>query len=201
MARPRKEVSEHTRSRVLEAADALLHLHGYIGVSMDAIAAHISIRKASLYHHFPDGKDQIMLEIGERLVATYSTGFQNAIGTGRTTRERLEIMATFTFDDTNQSGKVLRDTMRFMLPQHRQRLEQLFFTQIFAKVHEVIETAMTNQELRVHDTRFSAFSFLSLLSEMNAPEHRTTWPDLPQRVTDLLLGGLLTENSRQTSPN
>jgi AcrR family transcriptional regulator len=189
MARPRKTTTEDTRSRAIEAADALLHQHGYLGVSMEAIAEQVGVRKASLYHHFPAGKDQIMLEIGERLIEFNANGFQNAL-TSRTVRERLEAMAAFIFQDTNRTNNTLIETMRFMPAEHQQRIGTLFYQQMFAKVHEVFETGSRNGELRPHDTRFSTFAFLSLLSEMNRTEHQMTWPDLPQRVTDMLLIGL-----------
>jgi AcrR family transcriptional regulator len=192
MARPKKSNSDptNTRSRVIEAADALLHQHGYMGVSMDAIAERIGIRKASLYYHFPDGKDQIVLEIAERLIQFDAQGFEEAIQTEQTARARLEAMARFIFKDTRQTNLVLRDSSRFMPQEHQQKIAQLFFSQMFPKVQSVFETGIKNAELRPHDTRFATFSFLSLLSEMNAPEHQTAWNDLPTQITDLLLNGL-----------
>jgi AcrR family transcriptional regulator len=180
MARPRKTTSEDTRTRAIEAADALLHQHGYLGVSMEAIAKQVGVRKASLYHHFPAGKDQIMLEIGERLIEFNANGFQNAL-TGRTVRERLEAMAAFIFQDTNRTNNTLIETMRFMPEEHQQRIGTLFYQQMFAKVHEVFEAGTRDGELRQHDTRLSAHAFLSLLSEMNRTEHQ---------MTDMLLIGL-----------
>jgi AcrR family transcriptional regulator len=201
MARPKKLDTDptSTRSRVIEAADALLHQHGYMGVSMEAIAERIGIRKASLYHHFPDGKDQIVLEIGERLVQFDAAGFQTALETHSTVRERLKAMAAFIFKDTRQTNLVLRDAIRFMPAAHQQRLGDLFFIEMFSKVQSVFEAGVQSTELRPHDTRFAAFSFMSLLSEMNAPEHQATWPDLPARVTDLLLSGLTTSAGPQRS--
>jgi AcrR family transcriptional regulator len=198
MARPKKSDSDptSTRSRVLEAADALLHQHGYMGVSMDAIAQHIGIRKASLYHHFPDGKDQIVLEIAQRLIEFDARGFQDAVQDQPTVRARLEAMARFIFRDTRQTNLILRDATRFMPEAHQQRIGQLFFSEMFSKVQSVFEDGVKNAELRPHDTRFAAFSFMSLLSEMNAPEHQALWQDLPARVTDLLLNGLAVSSQR-----
>ena len=194
MPRPKKHQTEDTRARAIEAADALLHQHGYHGVSMDAIAEQVGIRKASLYHHFPDGKDQIMLSIGERLIKFDAQGFQNALETAKTVRERLEAMAAFIFRDKRQTNRILRDTLRFMPLEHQQILGSGFFGQIFAKAHEVFETGIATGELRPHDTRFSTFAFLSLLSEMNAADHQKTWSDLPARVTNVLLNGLSAQN-------
>ena len=195
MANVRKSKSETTKSRIIEAADALLHQYGYLGASMDAIAAQIGIRKASLYHHFPDGKDQIMLEIGERLIQYDRQGFQNALESGGTARERLEAMASFSLEDTRQTNRVLRDAMRFMPDEHQRHLGAQFFSAIFDPVQATLEAGIASGELRAHDTRFGAFSFLSLLSEMNDPPQRATWNDLPRQIVNLLIDGLKRHDS------
>jgi AcrR family transcriptional regulator len=201
MARPKKphSGSTSTRSRVLEAADALLHQHGYMGVSMEAIAEQIGIRKASLYHHFPEGKDQIVLEIAERLIDFDARGFEEAVQNESSVRARLEAMARFIFKDTRQTNLILRDSSRFMPKAHQQRIGQLFFTEMFPKVQAVFEAGIENAELRPHDTRFATFAFLSLLSEMNAPEHQTAWHDLPSQITDLLLNSLVVQQKPRRS--
>jgi AcrR family transcriptional regulator len=190
MPRPPKHQTENTRARALDAADTLLHEHGYLGVSMDSIADRIGIRKASLYYHFPDGKDQIMLEIANKHIGLNKDGFQDALNASKTVRERLEAMAVFIFKDTRRTHRVLEDTIRFLSLEHQQTLGAGFFDHIFGNVHHVFETGIKTGELKLHDTRFSTFAFLSLLSEMNAPAHQQSWSDLPARVTSILLNGL-----------
>jgi AcrR family transcriptional regulator len=190
MPRPPKHQTENTRARALDAADNLLHEHGYLGVSMDSIADQIGIRKASLYHHFPEGKDQIMLEIANKHIGLNKDGFQNAFDAGNTVRERLEAIAEFVFQNARQTHRVLRDTMHFLPLEHQKTLGAGFYNHIFGKTHQVFEIGITTGELRPHDTRFSTFAFLSLLSEMNVAEHQKTWLDLASRVTSILLDGL-----------
>jgi AcrR family transcriptional regulator len=190
MPRPPKHQTENTRARALDAADTLLHEHGYLGVSMDSIADQIGIRKASLYHHFPEGKDQIMLEIANKHIGLNKDGFQNAFDAGNTVRERLEAIAEFVFQNARQTHRVLRDTMHFLPLEHQKTLGAGFYNHIFGKTHQVFEIGITTGELRPHDTRFSTFAFLSLLSEMNVVEHQKTWLDLASRVTSILLDGL-----------
>jgi AcrR family transcriptional regulator len=189
VARPR---TDDTRNRAIEAADALLHERGYMGVSMDDIAKQIGIRKASLYHHFPDGKDQIVMALGERLIEFDARGLEAALQHANV-RDRLEAMARFIFQDTRQTNAVLRDAVRFMATEHQRRIAALFFNRMFAPVQAAFEAGISSSELKPHDTRFATFSFLSLLSEMNAPEHQAAFSNLPNRVTALLLEGLQTE--------
>lgn len=199
MPRPPKQQSEHTRARALRAADALLHEHGYLGVSMDSIADQVGIRKASLYHHFPHGKDQIMLEIGEHWLDKFKHGFQSAFQAGSTVRERLEAIAAFVFQDTRQTNRVLQNTIPHLPLEHQQTLGAGFYLHIFGMTHKVFEIGVKTGELKPHDTRFSSFAFLSLLSELGAPEHQATWLDLPSRVTSILLDGLKADTKKEQS--
>jgi AcrR family transcriptional regulator len=197
MPRPKKSQTQNTRARALDAADALLHEHGYLGVSMDSIADQIGIRKASLYHHFPEGKDQIMLEIANKHIELNKLGLQDALNIKKTVRKRLKAMAIFIFKDTRRTHRVLQDTIQFLSLEHQQTLGAGFFNHIFGNVHQVFETGVKTGELKPHDTRFSTFVFLSLLSEMNAPAHQQTWSDLPARVTSILLDGLETDTLKE----
>ena len=190
MGRPKQLHPDNTRSRAVKAADVLLHQHGYMGVSMEHIAKHTGIRKASLYHHFPDGKDQIVLEIAERMIEFDAQGFQAAFEAHTTVRQRLEAMAHFSFQDTRQTNAVLRDAARFMPADHQRRIGHLFFERLFEPVRATFSAGIASGELGPHDPHFAAFSFLSLLAEMNAPQHQAIWPDLSARVTDLVLNGL-----------
>ena len=164
---------------------------------MDAIAAQIGIRKASLYHHFPNGKDQIMLEIGEHWVDKFKHGFQNAFQAGKTVRQRLEAIAAFVFQDARQTNRVLQNTIPHLPLEHQQTLGTGCYLHIFGTTHKVFETGIETGELRSHDTRFSTFAFLSLLSEMGAADHQATWLDLASRVTGIVLNGLKADTIKE----
>jgi TetR/AcrR family transcriptional regulator, lmrAB and yxaGH operons repressor len=51
-----------TRERMLEATARLLHQRGYRGVSLNEILIESDAPRGSLYHHFPEGKDQLVQE-------------------------------------------------------------------------------------------------------------------------------------------
>jgi AcrR family transcriptional regulator len=189
MARPKKQDTENTKARALDAADTLLHQYGYLGVSMDAVAAAIGIRKASLYHHFPGGKDELMLTIAERLIEFDATGFQRSIESHQSARDQLEAMATFIFSDRRQTDRVLRDAMRFMPEEHQKSISEGFFQHLFSKVHATFERGVNRGEFRPHDTELSTWAFLGLVSELNG-ERDAARPDLASRVVGMLIDGL-----------
>lgn len=51
------------RTLLLEAALLLFRRHGYHGVGVNEILASSGISKGSLYHHFPDGKQELAVAV------------------------------------------------------------------------------------------------------------------------------------------
>jgi AcrR family transcriptional regulator len=190
MPRPKKEHAQNTRALALSTANAMLHEHGYLGVSMEEVAKSINVTKAALYHHFPEGKEQLVLEIAESEIAKDTTGIEEAIATGKTTRKRLENIATFVFTQHRQTSRILRDAMRFMPNEHQQRIYGMFYEQHYKRVLGVIQQGVKQKEFRRHDTEKSAWAFMGLLSEMNSPEPNLDKKELATFVVDLVIKGL-----------
>ncbi len=190
MPRPKKEHAQNTKALALSAANAMLHEHGYLGVSMEEVAKRINVTKAALYHHFPQGKEQLVLEIAEAEIAKDTKGIEEAIAIGKTTRKRLENIATFVFTHHRQTSRILRDAMRFMPDEHQQRIYGMFYDQHYKKVLAVIVQGVKQKEFRRHDTERSSWAFMGLLSEMNSPEPNLDKKELATFVVDLLIKGL-----------
>lgn len=53
---------EETRQRMLDSALALLRERGANGVTLDAVLAHSDAPRGSVYHHFPGGRDRLVIE-------------------------------------------------------------------------------------------------------------------------------------------
>src|SRR5215469_16619241 len=54
--------SARKRGAIIDAAAELFLRHGYLGTSMDQIAAQAAVSKPTVYNHFPD-KEQLFTEI------------------------------------------------------------------------------------------------------------------------------------------
>ncbi|MFJ9462249.1 TetR/AcrR family transcriptional regulator [Viridibacillus arvi] len=51
-----------SRERILKAATRLFHLNGYHATGLNQIIKESGAPKGSLYHHFPNGKEQLAIE-------------------------------------------------------------------------------------------------------------------------------------------
>lgn len=190
MPRPRKEDARDTRELALAAASTLLHEYGYLGVSMDAVAERVGVRKASLYHHFPDGKEQMVLELAEGAIERGAAGFTQAVQNHATARARLTAIAVSVFSDPTQTGRVVRGALRFLAQEHQDRVFGHFHRLHYLQVRQVMEDGVASGELRPHDTGRSAWAFLDLISEMGSGGETPRNADLAAWIVSLLIDGL-----------
>jgi AcrR family transcriptional regulator len=192
MARPRKENAQDTRLLALEAAHNLLHRHGYLGVSMEAVAQQIGVRKASLYYHFPEGKEQLVLEIADDANAHAAEGFARGLK-NITLRTQLLAVATYVIGQRQRTSATLRDAMRFMAEAHQQHIYKRFFEGQYVPLRAAFDAAVRRGELRAHDTERSTWAFLGLLSEMSTLEGDADGNPLAEFIVGLMLDGLSTK--------
>jgi TetR/AcrR family transcriptional regulator, lmrAB and yxaGH operons repressor len=66
-----------TKQRMLDSALLLLRERGAPGVTVDAVLAHSGAPRGSVYHHFPGGRNEIVLQ-ALRLAGDYIAGMVEA---------------------------------------------------------------------------------------------------------------------------
>jgi len=74
--------SDNTRDRLLRAAATEIARHGYRGASLREIAARAEIRAASIFHFFPEGKEQLARAMLAHIMDTIATRMTPTIGAG-----------------------------------------------------------------------------------------------------------------------
>jgi len=55
-----------TKEKILDITEELIENNGYVNVSTRTIAKEVGISVGTLYHHFPRGKMEIVIAIGEK---------------------------------------------------------------------------------------------------------------------------------------
>jgi multidrug efflux pump subunit AcrA (membrane-fusion protein)/AcrR family transcriptional regulator len=85
----RKERERREReARILQLAQGMLRESGYLGLSMDRIAAGMDYSKGTIYQHFPN-KEEIVLALANEALETRVRLFEKGAGWSGTTRERI----------------------------------------------------------------------------------------------------------------
>lgn len=68
----------------MSIAEQLFQDKGYKAVKLREIAKKMNIKQASLYYHFPKGKEQLFLEVTKRKIAKENHGLKTAISSANT---------------------------------------------------------------------------------------------------------------------
>jgi AcrR family transcriptional regulator len=191
MARPKATENRETRQLALDAVARLIQQHGYNGVSMSTLAEASGVRKATLYHHFPDGKEALVAEMLEGMIRQHGQGYDAAIAKGKTVKSKLEHILAFALKESSAVNHVMSDSLRFIAKDKEAQLGQLFITNQYLKIRRVIEEGITTGELRKHDATLSTWMFLSLMGELGALEDHVSKTTFPRDVVNLFLKGLL----------
>lgn len=69
----------NTRDRMIDSAIVVLRERGANAVTVDSVLAHSGAPRGSVYHHFPGGRDEIVLAAVERAGNFVSTRLERAV--------------------------------------------------------------------------------------------------------------------------
>ena len=197
----------NTRAVILDAFAEELREGGYPGASLDTVAKRAGIRKASLYHHFSGGKEDIFRATALRYIEQQSAYVASAIGQTTVLEDQLVRLATVCVDSPESSaqlGRQVYDATRHTSDEVRTEVSTAYVEGLIVPVVRTMEHAVSEGAL-VGDPSFLAWSFLGLASAM-APipddvamptEHRGPRPEVDRTVRSLV--ALFLDGSRPRS--
>jgi AcrR family transcriptional regulator len=194
-----KKTIKSTQDRAVEEAEVLLMAGGYGGMSLEAVAQAIGIRKPSLYHHFPGGKDELFVAVVERRTAEDGQRVTEAIKKGTDTFSRLlEIARYFNIVAATRPYHALNDMAAHLPEHHRQLVRQLIAERVMAPVRSVIIEGMNGGELRKSDPELAALTFVMLMASLGKltprDPRRTT---LPGFIVEVFAEGLRAQTAKK----
>ena len=96
------EPERDTRDQILDAAQNLFLARGYKAVAMKDIAEAVHITSAALYYHFSQGKEEVLLEMLQKMIGQWSEQLRHAIAQGGLLPDQLRrvvgIVSALPFD-------------------------------------------------------------------------------------------------------
>lgn len=98
----------NTKVALIEAASRLFRLHGYEGISLNDILKEINIPKGSLYHYFPNGKEELAVEAihhtKDIVLAWIEESFEQIGDPVKAVQDHIHQLAVLLKDETEQVG-------------------------------------------------------------------------------------------------
>lgn len=194
---------DSTREQILDSfADQLLEA-GYRGISMKAISDTVGIRRPSLYHHFPDGKEQLYTAVALRMIESDAARVEQALATPGDLRAKLGSLALLHADDPRKVALDQRiyDATRYVSDETRTLVSIRYVDGLLAPVNDMMAAAVAAGELRDLDPDFLTSTFFGMAQVVQGiPEDTAMPPDkrggprpdtaeLAKGVVELFLSG------------
>ena len=177
MAVVEPEIKDSTQ-RVLDVAEALFMAQGYKAISLRDIADAVGMKQASLYYHFPGGKEQLFMAMAERMFDHHRLGLTQALeDAGPDMRAQLNAVADWFGSQRplNLMGMMHAD-LAALTPEHTERLARIAHGAVFFPLRQAFVAAAERGEIRPMHPELLAGSFLWLMDGLRYGETRMGAP-------------------------
>lgn len=183
------------RQRVLDVAEDLFMRQGYHSITLRDVAEALEMRQASLYYHFPEGKEQLFVAVATRSFERHRLGMEAAIaGAPTDVRAQLDAIAGwFTSQPPLNLMGMMHADMPALTPAQRQHLSRVAYDDMFTPLRHLFLAAQARGEIRPVLPDLLAGSFLTLLDGLNHALRQEGAPPraiLVAEIITILLDGI-----------
>ena len=184
----RKDTSE----RALAAAEKLLVRGGYANLSLDGVADALGIRTPSLYHHFPGGKEELVLAVSERNAVQDGARVVELMVAVPDPIEKLRAVAGhFATLSGHRLRHALSESRKDLSPRARARMHARYAEHVEASLLAVIEQAIADGQFRRCNPVAAVRAFLMLMLSLGEFEAEDPLlASLPDFLVDLFADGV-----------
>jgi AcrR family transcriptional regulator len=190
----KKTTPNSSRELVLDAAEQLFAARGYTSVTLKHIADKLGIKQASLYYHFPLGKEDLYVEVMLRhlehrlsvlecLIAKAEPALPNCL---------LEVGRWLIQQPPLNSERIIMSDLPELSPDKAMQLAEAMNRCAFAPIQALFIQHQHQLKKRFHsNSDLLAGTFLATLESMYTHRQYGSKPDeeLVNDLIELLLGG------------
>lgn len=157
-----------TRQEIVHRFADQLAAAGYLGASLDVVAREVGIKKASLYHHFPEGKESVYREAALQQIAGQVTRLRGVLEADGALEDTLVGLASLHLDvepGASALDQQIYDATRHVSDDVRAEVSDAYVGGLIEPVVDLMRGAVTDGVL-TGDPSFLAWSFLGLASSV-----------------------------------
>ena len=181
IAESESETSE-AQQRVLDVAETLFMRQGYSAITLRDIADALDIRQASLYYHFPKGKEQIYVTMAERLFERHRAGLETAIAACDVAiSPQLTAAAEwFAGQPPMNLSSMMHADMPALSPEAAAHIRGAAYACVFTPLRGIFLDAQARDETRTMNPDVMAGMFLAIL---DSAHYSGSGPGIPTRAS------------------
>lgn len=184
-----------SRERVLVAAEQLFSEKGIGAVTLRQIAARAGIHHSSLYHHVPGGKEDLFVEVMERIFARHRAGLDAAI-THASPELRQQLYAVADWLLSQPPMDLVR--MEYVdMPElsqvHVDRLSEAAYVSLQVPLEQALGAAQHRGEIGDNDLALISGGLIGMIQSLYAVSEEVAGKPrrtMAHRLIDVMLDGL-----------
>lgn len=192
----KKANQNSSKKAVLDVAEQLFTPRGYRAVTLKHIADKLGIKQASLYYHFPLGKQDLYVEVMLRHLESRLTSLERLIARSEQTLQNclLEVGVWLIQQPPLNGGRMILSDLPELSPDRAAQLEEAMYRCAFAPIEALfIQYQHQLKDQFQTDLGFIGGTFLSSLESLYTFRKygSKTDEELVSNLVELLLGGAL----------
>ena len=154
----------------MDAAELLFARKGHDSVTLRDISSALGLTHASLYYHFPGGKDELFAEVMERNLRRHGEGLSAALRAGGPQlRGKLEGAALwFLSQPPMDLIRMAQTDLAALSPERARRIMDLVYELILRRLQDEFEASRSSGEIGPCDPGLLAGALLGLVESLHS---------------------------------
>ena len=165
-AMPQEIIASDSKQAILDAAEEIIALHGYAGLSMRALSRQSGLAKSTLYHYFQD-KSEIYISVLERDILILGERIAAASRTGGDASTRLRAVIQAYFNMLVERGVIALNALRRAGDLNNPQLAALYQQHqklVATPIAAIIQEGVDSGQFRPVDPDMAVISLLGMMN-------------------------------------
>lgn len=191
IGRPRKSTNElATKDKILYLATELFIEKGYSLVSMDDIAKHCNVTRATVYYYY-NNKNELFTEAMIRLMVRIKQQIMRKLSTEESLRSRLFKLAKAHMEATAEMdiNSFMKDAKVSLSPEQVKLMEKSE-DEMYTALENTLQDEMDKGKIPLKNARLQAVSFVALLTAGKGFIDERDLDELIEEILDLFWNGI-----------
>jgi TetR/AcrR family transcriptional regulator, cholesterol catabolism regulator len=183
-----------TYYQLLDVAEVWFNKKGYVEVSLRDLANELGIKHASIYHHVPQGKQQLYVAVMERMLNRYREGIERAIqqSNGMIVDKMRSVAHWLLNQPPFDYHRMTHYDLQHLAPEQQRALAYLAFVSFQQPIRDMLLVARANGEIAVANVDLAATMFLGPIQALHDVPFQYTQTNkeaVAEEVIHLILNG------------
>lgn len=189
------ETAKLPKERLLDVAERLFSSRGFAAVTLRDIGQELSLSHASLYHHFPGGKEELFIRVMERSILRHGEALaQRLEGQDGGIRGALRGVARWLLSQPPLDLiRMAQSDMPVLKTEDARRIMDLMHGQVLLRVHTALQAADEAGEIHCANPALVGGALIGMIESFHSIPNfavRDSRLDMAEEMIDILLRGM-----------